>query len=654
MGIFAFIQAVGRAIVAIGREIAKLARWISMTLFWLVLAVIVFGSVFLAADFSDRPYQAPPASAINAWITTVGIGIVLLLLFYGARLIRAALMAPSVWSIFGATPAVRFLGLGAVTLIYPRAIFTIVTVPIMVFGRMFSTLFTAVARPAGGADARSAKSFAGTVEQMALQLANLMYVIFTEATTALGQILDRLPPISESIIALALWVLIGQLLGTTSPAGLPGTARIRVLAYFQELGGIHRRNLALGLVFLGGIFLSIAAIVAIPTLHDEKLPENLMPAKLEAALNAILQPPTARPAAELSTTEKRKDAFASMLEALNTATSKAAKMIPVAATPGMPKDVFYDIQRSNRDAVLSQFQAARDQATNAQYSRAWAIEQRDNLRAQIAAERGQIVKIAITAYEAGLLGPLTNTQRGGYFGEIRRSVQFYLNEWQRALQSCDQAISSIDTRAGQVANELSTRAFVRDASSQQSPFVAQAAFRMTADLVQFADDTATRCSALEARPLEFNPPEAGAGWGPFAIVSRWLVRTQSQALALITGMLGFGLLGSVIARYVRGMKLEDGLSGEVVVVVIRGLSAAIVVFLSVKGGLAIVSTADAEPNAYVLFFTCLVGAVYSEDVWEWARRSFNEKFKGKRDDTEQKGTPDAPKGPSGAAPQATP
>ncbi len=60
-------------------------------------------------------------------------------------------------------------------------------------------------------------------------------------------------------------------------------------------------------------------------------------------------------------------------------------------------------------------------------------------------------------------------------------------------------------------------------------------------------------------------------------------------------------------------------AGDLMSVIIRGLSAAIVVFLAALGGLAIFSNADAsqamEPNPYALFLTCLAAAVFSEDVW---------------------------------------
>jgi hypothetical protein len=62
-------------------------------------------------------------------------------------------------------------------------------------------------------------------------------------------------------------------------------------------------------------------------------------------------------------------------------------------------------------------------------------------------------------------------------------------------------------------------------------------------------------------------------------------------------------------------------------VVIRGLSAAIVVFLAVEGGLAIFSSGSGAPNPYVLLLTCLVASVFSEVVWDWAREKLREKLK---------------------------
>jgi hypothetical protein len=90
-------------------------------------------------------------------------------------------------------------------------------------------------------------------------------------------------------------------------------------------------------------------------------------------------------------------------------------------------------------------------------------------------------------------------------------------------------------------------------------------------------------------------------------------------------------------------------------VVIRGLSAAIVVFLAVEGGLAIFAggTVDPDPNPYVLLLTCPIGAVFSEHIWEWAQEKLNQWFANR---PETNGTPQNTTAtlPAAAAPSQTP
>ena len=54
-------------------------------------------------------------------------------------------------------------------------------------------------------------------------------------------------------------------------------------------------------------------------------------------------------------------------------------------------------------------------------------------------------------------------------------------------------------------------------------------------------------------------------------------------------------------------------------IVAGGVTAAFVVFL---GSYAMLGDQTSEPNPYVVFVTCLVGAVFSEDIWTWAREKF--------------------------------
>jgi len=54
-------------------------------------------------------------------------------------------------------------------------------------------------------------------------------------------------------------------------------------------------------------------------------------------------------------------------------------------------------------------------------------------------------------------------------------------------------------------------------------------------------------------------------------------------------------------------------------VVLKGFAAAIIVFLASKAGIAAFNNGSNEPNPYVLFFTCMAGAVFSDRIWEWVK-----------------------------------
>ncbi len=52
-----------------------------------------------------------------------------------------------------------------------------------------------------------------------------------------------------------------------------------------------------------------------------------------------------------------------------------------------------------------------------------------------------------------------------------------------------------------------------------------------------------------------------------------------------------------------------------------------VVFLAAKGVIAVFTSGVSEVNPYILFFTCFVAAVFSEDVWKWAHEQLHQKPK---------------------------
>ncbi|MBO6517076.1 MAG: hypothetical protein JJ975_11050, partial [Bacteroidia bacterium] len=121
-------------------------------------------------------------------------------------------------------------------------------------------------------------------------------------------------------------------------------------------------------------------------------------------------------------------------------------------------------------------------------------------------------------------------------------------------------------------------------------------------------------------------------YGFFRAISSWLLQTGSLSLALIAGLFGFGLFGSIGSTFIRRRlaKLSGKVETEAIVlgdlqgILINGVSAAIVVFLGVKGAVLAFTQEGGELNPYMLFFTCLVASVFSEDVWVWARKKLNE------------------------------
>jgi len=115
--------------------------------------------------------------------------------------------------------------------------------------------------------------------------------------------------------------------------------------------------------------------------------------------------------------------------------------------------------------------------------------------------------------------------------------------------------------------------------------------------------------------------------------------------------MGFGLLGSACSSFVREQIIDDGASlssrpdqpdriragsdaqisrplvSNLPKVTIIGLSAAILAFLSVVGGLSIFSTNTTDPNPYALLLACLVAAAFGEDIWDWTRHELHRRKK---------------------------
>ena len=73
------------------------------------------------------------------------------------------------------------------------------------------------------------------------------------------------------------------------------------------------------------------------------------------------------------------------------------------------------------------------------------------------------------------------------------------------------------------------------------------------------------------------PDRGSADYGPIGIAAKWLLQTESRDLALIIGMIGFGLFGALSAAFIRGdsAQQQDAINYQKAIF-IRGVSAAVV------------------------------------------------------------------------------
>ena len=150
-------------------------------------------------------------------------------------------------------------------------------------------------------------------------------------------------------------------------------------------------------------------------------------------------------------------------------------------------------------------------------------------------------------------------------------------------------------------------------------------------------------------------PTVAGGLGPVGAWTKWLLDTQQMPVVIIVGLVGFSLLGATVSRAVRAKDAPSSMAfnfDDLLIVVSGGMTAAIVVFLAAYGGLAVLGSSGGDPNPYVVFVTCLIGAVYSEDVWSWARRKVlvsdepSNKTSRQLADTETSTTPKASESPT--------
>jgi hypothetical protein len=255
------------------------------------------------------------------------------------------------------------------------------------------------------------------------------------------------------------------------------------------------------------------------------------------------------------------------------------------------------------------------------------------LRANFRRDQNTVAELSFQIYE------LNNKGRKGE-RETRQhllNIDIWYHRWwaQNAgqLNSCK---SDLERFASNVTSQFesfaafSTSTITAQASKSQPAAIPTDFFNEISRRLNQSEINASRNCASIGEGWDIPTREDFGGYlGVFGLAASWLLKTESLPLVLITGLLGFGLLGaacSSVIRNVPGRSRGDPLVPNLAGVVIRGTSAAVLIFLAVFGGLAVFTGASATPNPYVVLFTCLVAAVFSEDAWTWGAQRFRSRL----------------------------
>jgi hypothetical protein len=409
-------------------------------------------------------------------------------------------------------------------------------------------------------------------------------------------------------------LLLGRLLRFGMPAGGPAWT------WVNQPGRFWRGSAApLALAFLIAVYLVITAIVAAPVF--EQTPSDLQTTRDRlresmAAFKPTLPAPNTQPSAE------QNDAPAPALD------------IPVGA-----------ILRSDVSAMLTFVDDQLHLRT----------KQLSNDAEALSKVAGDFPQVALE-YQERLVGHFERENRGRLGGRqteehadaLAAQYRTWLSESASAARFCsaqiERAVLEIDTESrlldsyraafteDPMAIDATRASLLTRFSSFLRPLV-QSSDATESMNAATAEASVGRCSLDLSAGLVF-PPRNNIedSLGIFGKATGWLLHTEYRALALITGLIGFGLFGALAASFIRASAhAENGVialppTTEIIHIFVRGIAAAILVYLVAMGGLTVFTKTEPIPNPYAVFFACFVAAVFSEDVWNWARQRQQAQF----------------------------
>ncbi len=470
----------------------------------------------------------------------------------------------------------------------------------------------------------------------------LMRLFFQSLTAFLAGVTRSLAT-SDAVLAYVVWILsyFAMAGASTTDDRHASTPIQRLRTWFGAMDDSRRHHLVQTAVFLTGCYLSVAAMVAIPSLRKQVVDTSATKERLQSALETEAIPQNEFDRDYPENYAAARNPFASLESYMTNAP---------ALSVSSPADT--NLLTAAEATWRNRLDSASDVLKQAKAQRAALVIRWQNYRRQMSELSQSLPKKAISALDTDALSPQAGPERAAYFQDIKTWHRSSVAEVQRNLRQSMMLMDTLDEGFKQSSESLvatlgdELRLLQSSLKEGMLSSIGGSSSPLSYDLRALRSvaegSTMNRYFAFEKPDIEsrFPPPrEPGDFSGPFGFIARWLLRTRSFSLALITGMIGFGLFGASIAQIIRtchegGIKtVPPDFAG---MTAIQGLAAAVVLYLAVHGGLVLVSGADSEPNGYVLCFLCLVGSVFSDRVWSWASQRLNTILDGRSDSVTEK------------------
>jgi hypothetical protein len=361
--------------------------------------------------------------------------------------------------------------------------------------------------------------------------------------------------------------------------------------------------IVLALSFAAALYLCITSILAIPVFSDRAPDIAPFVTDLTSKLTASSPPRDAKFPNVFELSDERATFPASLAP-----TPKPAEATPdQSAAPPRPISFAAAPQATLVDMVWSSQTQAWDQTYSVLKERAGSFGQ----------DAADFSKTAISFFLVSDEGHIDTEATRRHVTVLANSYCLWLADYRAAI---DQCVGSLRSDLGQLRTIQTVLAPFAQATSENSTAALGDQLRNL-----LPKNSGKACSAIKPVARDYLPTRSGPTetLGLFGFASAWLLKTESPELALIVGLLGFGFFGALATSFIREFRGTPGNElpsiSFIMPALIRGIGAAVLVFLLAKGGAAIFTKGDATPNAYAIFFACFVAAVFSDDVWLWAR-----------------------------------